>query len=288
MLVPPQIPGVAGVEQDTSSQNQALQATGAGDDPRVALAQWITSPENPYFARNLANRYWGYLFGRGLVHPVDDQRPTNPPSHPELLDLLAGELASHDFDAQHLLRLICNSRTYQLAAELEPARDRNGMLLTHHVPRRLPAEVLWDAVNRAAGTSASFPGLPPDMRAIALPDAAVQSEFLDVFGRPKRTTPCLCERRNTPDLRQVLHLLNNPALQQLIASDAGRIPKLLAAGKSDREICEELYLAALSRFPDDEEMQSMLEYVAGTPDRRKALEDVLWAVLNTAEFAYLR
>src|SRR5204863_2210941 len=174
-------------------------------DPRQVLAEWITDKGNPYFARNIANRYWGLLFGRGLVEPVDDLRASNPASHPGLLDALAKDFADNGHDLKRLLRTLCNSRSYQLASELAPKRDVDGAFFTHRQPRRLPAEVLLDAINQAAGTVEAFANLPSGTRAIALPDPAVVSQFLDAFGRPKRSNSCECERLNGPDLAQVLH-----------------------------------------------------------------------------------
>jgi hypothetical protein len=258
------------------------------DDPRGELADWITSADNPFFARSIANRYWGYLFGRGLVHPVDDLRATNPASHPQLLDALATDLAANRFDLKHLLRTICNSHTYQLAAELSPTRDREAVLLTHHRPRRLSAEVLLDAFNQATGVDEQFPNLPAGVRAIELADPAIVSGFLDIFGRAKRNTACECERILRPDLRQAMHLSNNEGLSTKIASPEGRLAKLLQAETSEEQIVEQLYLAALSREPTADERQAVREFLAEAPSRREAWEDVLWTLINCTEFSFTR
>lgn len=264
-------------------------AASDAEDPRGALADWITSPDNPYFSRNLANRYWGYLFGRGIVHPIDDLRETNPPAHPRLLDALARELVNSKFDLKHLLRTICNSRVYQLAAELEPTRDADGAFLTHHVLRQLPAEVLLDAVNQVAGADETFVNLPVGMRAVALDDPAVESEFLDIFGRPKRTTTCLCERIKEPDLRQALHLTNNEQLSAKIAGQNGRVAKLLAANLSDKQTTETIYLAALGRLPTGEEVVVVDRYLKEEGAKRdEVFQDLMWTLINCAEFSFSR
>ncbi len=257
----------------------------AGDVRRV-LADWITDPKNPYFARNLANRYWAYVMGRGLVEPIDDLRTTNPASHPALLDALAQELVEHRFDAKHLLRLICNSRVYQLQAEVAPERDRDGALFIHRTPRRLPAEVLLDAINHVTGSGEKFDGTPAGTRAIALPDPAVVSAFLETFGRPQRNNPCECARDSSPDLLQALHLINNTALHGKIASGEGRLRKLVAQKQADRQIADELYLAAYCRLPTSEEWTTIQEALAATPVRTEAWEDLLWALLNSPEFSF--
>jgi hypothetical protein len=257
-------------------------------DPRAALADWLTAKENPYFARNVANRYWGYLFGRGLVEALDDQRATNPATFPTLLDSLAKDFADNGYDIKHLLRTICNSRAYQLACELKPERDTDGAFVTHRRPRSMPAEVLLDAVCDATGVPEAFDKLPLGTRAIALPDPSVSSYFLDAFGRPRRLSACECERDGRPDLTQVLHLMNGEALNKKIASDQGRIAKALAAKKTEDEIIEELYLATFSRKPTDADRKRVKAHIAEAPSKREGLEDLLWALLNSAEFVFNR
>lgn len=258
----------------------------ADGDERTLLAEWITDPKNPWFARSIVNRYWGDLLGRGLVHPVDDLRATNPPSHPALLSELAEDFVAHGCDVKHLLRTICTSHMYQLAGEVAPTRDIDGMFYTHRRPRRLTAEVLLDAINQAAGTTEPFEKLPPGTRAISLPDPAVQSYFLDVFGRPLRVSACACERPERMDLRQVLRLANSETLHAKITAPAGRLTLMLAADRSDREIVEELYLATVSRMPTDEEVATASGYIAAAPSRNMGCEDLLWALLNLPEFLF--
>ncbi len=257
-------------------------------DPRAALADWIVAKDNPYFARNVANRYWGYLFGRGLVESLDDIRATNPATFPALLDALAADFAKSNYDLKHLLRTVCNSRAYQLACDLKPARDADGEFVTHRRPRPMPAEALLDAVCDAPGVPEMFEKMPPGTRAIALPDPAVTSYFLDVFGRPRRISACECERGGRPDLTQVLHLMNGDALNKKITSEQGRIAKALAAKKTDDEVIEELYLATFSRKPTDADRKLVKAHLASAPSRREGLEDLLWALLNSAEFVFNR
>lgn len=258
----------------------------ASTDPRLRLAEWITRPDNPYFARNFVNRYWAALLGRGLVEPVDDIRATNPASLPVLLDSLARDFAEQHYDPKHLLRTICSSRVYQLAAELNPPRDIDGQLFTHRVPRRLSAEVLLDAINQVTGTNETFDGQPPGTRAIALPDPTVVSHFLATFGRPLRNSSCECARGSAPDLSQVLHLANSTALHQKLVSPTGRLAVGLKAGWTDDEMMEELYLSTLGRRPTEYERQAVRESLAEGASREEAWQDVLWALINCAEFVF--
>jgi len=275
---------------------QPLDADGPRDDPRRELAQWLTSADNPYFARNVVNRYWGHMLGRGLVEPMDDLRPTNPASHPQALDALALDFVQHGYDLKHLLRVIGNSSTYQLAAEFAPQRDQNGMFFTHRRPRRLPAEVLLDAINLAAGVDEKFNSdasgrfgntlVPSGTRAIALPDPTVNSDFLDVFGRPNRTTACECDRGSRSDLRQVLQLANGDEIHKKIVDSEGRIARRMAEGATDVELIDELYLTTCCRPPEDHERATVLKLLAATPARKEGLEDLLWALVNSTEFVF--
>lgn len=254
-------------------------------DPRVWLAEWMTRAGNPYFARNLANRYWAALFGRGLVDPVDDLRATNPAAMPAVLDRLARELSDHKFDAKHLLRTICNSRVYQLAGELQPTRDPDGQLCTHRVPRRLTAEVLLDAVSQVTGVPEAFDGQPLGTRAISLADPSFPSNFLMTFGRPLRNNACDCARSGNSDLSQALHLVNSTTLHQKIIGDGGRLA-MLKATKPEAEIFEELYLATLSRKPHADELAAIDELLRDVPSRPEGLQDLMWTLLNSSEFVF--
>ena len=257
-------------------------------DPRSVLADWLTQPENPWFARNFANRYWAWLVGRGLVEPVDDFRATNPASNPALLDALAKHLAENRFNAKALIRTICTSRVYQLASEVNPTRDKDGTFFTHRVPRRISAEVLLDAVNQVCGTTETFPQMPAGTRAIALPDPTIPSDFLTTFGRPLRNSACECARGMSPDLSQALHLVNSPALQSRIAHADGRLTKLLKTHPPEQNdtAITELYLAALARMPRSEELQTIQQLLAESTSRQEVFEDLLWTLLNMGEFVF--
>ncbi|HEX5103677.1 MAG TPA: DUF1549 and DUF1553 domain-containing protein [Pirellulaceae bacterium] len=258
----------------------------ATPDVRQQLAEWLTAKDNPFFARNFANRYWAYLLGRGLVQPIDDMRATNPASNPALLDALSKDFAEHGYDAKHLLRTIANSRVYQLATDLAPEIDKDGALFTHHVPRRMPAEVLLDAINQVTGHVETFPGQPPGTRAISLPDPAVDSDFLTMFGRPLRNNPCECARESSPDLLQALHLINNQELQSKIAGDKGRLAGLIAGQKTDDQMIEELYLSTYARLPTAGESAAIRELAADVTSRKEMFEDLLWTLLNSPEFTF--
>ena len=260
----------------------------AGGDRRQMLADWLVGKNNRLFARNLANRYWGYLFSKGLVNPIDDQRVTNPPTNPELLDLLADELVRSRFDLKHLLRVICCSRTYQRSSEATPQNAQDELFFTHYLPRRLSAESLLDAIDFACGTREKYPDLPSGTRAIQLPDPAVSSDFLDMFGRPQRLIACECERMAEPNLSQALRLMNGDLVNRKVAESGGRIAKLIAAHRSDSTILDELYLTALDRPPRTKERNQVLGLLAFAPttDRKQVFEDVLVTLLNSKEFLF--
>lgn len=259
---------------------------GEDDDPRHKLVDWMASPDNPFFAKALANRMWAHFMSRGLVEPVDDMRVTNPPTNPELLDALAKDFIDRKFDIKHLIRSIMTSSAYQLSSEPHAGNIHDKQSYARAYPRRLLAEVMLDAISNVTGVQENFGGLPKGTRAIQLPDESVGSYFLDVFGRPTRETPCECERPREANLAQALHLLNSGEVQNKIASGNGRIASLLKAKKQDAEILEELYLLTLGRFPRADERREVLQYVASESDRKTAFEDVLWAILNTKEFLF--
>jgi hypothetical protein len=257
-------------------------------DRRRRLAEWLTAADNPFFARNLVNRFWGYLMGRGLVEPLDDMRATNPASNPELLDALAKDFAAHKFDLKHLLRTILESRAYQLGSLSTPgnAADAANVYYTRYTVKRLTAEQLADALDFVTGTREKYPGLPLGTRAIQLPDTRVKSFFLDVFGRPPRQITCECERSSQPNIAQALHLLNGDFLNKKIADPAGRIEKLLKAKTPASAIIEELYLATLSRLPRGEEGIQAQRWVGKAPSEREGFQDLLWVLLNSREFLF--
>lgn len=255
-------------------------------DRRRALARWMTAPENKLFARNIVNRYWGYLLGRGIVEPIDDMRVTNPPSNPELLDALAADFIQSKYDFKHLIRTIVTSETYQLSANPTPENKYDEVFYTKYTAKRLSAEELLDAVNFATGTTEKFQSLPAGMRAIQLPDPNVPNYFLDTFGRPPRTITCECERSVEPNMAQALHLMNSDFVQNKVAAKDGRLGKLLAANKKDEEVVEELYLVTFSRPPTADETANALNLVAQAPSKNEGMEDLLWALLNSREFLF--
>lgn len=264
---------------------------GEFDDPRQKLADWLTAPENPFFARALVNRLWKHYMGRGLVEPVDDLRVTNPPSNPELMDALARDFAAHGFDVRRLTRNILTSRTYQLSAAPRGNNAGDRQCYSHCYDRRLSAEALLDAINQACGTADRFSGVPGGTRAIQLPDATIVSDFLDVFGRPKRETACECERSSSGALAQVLALMNSPEVDAKVRDPHGRAAELAASKRPDAQVVDELYLAAFARLPTEAERKTALAYLASGAsgpkgDRRGAVEDLLWTLLNCDEFLF--
>ncbi len=256
------------------------------DDPRQKLVDWMARPDNPFFAKALVNRMWGHLMGRGLVDPVDDMRETNPPSNPELLDALAKDFVKHQFDVKHVLRTIANSRTYQLSAVPNEYNKHDKQNHARYYARRLIAEVLHDAIDQACGTRTQFGRMSKQSRAVDLPHEGFGSYFLDVFDRPPRSSACECARSGGASLQQVLHLSFSPELENKINRGDGRIAKLMEKKAAPEQAVAELYLAALARFPTAAERQTALSYLQRQTDRRKGLEDLLWALLNTREFLF--
>lgn len=263
----------------------------AGNDPLQDLARWVTDPENPLFARAQVNRIWYHLMGRGIVDPVDDFRATNPPSHPALLDRLASDFVAHRYDVKWLIRLIMNSKVYQLSSQPNATNADDTINYSHAIPRRLGAEELLDAQYLATGMTPQFLGYPRGMRAEQVPAFATTrgprtsgEVFLGVFGKPPRLLSCECERSAEATMPQAFLMISGPETARLIASPDNRLGKLLASGKTSAQIVEELYLAALSRFPTPEEATSMGSYIDRASNRRGALEDLLWALLNSKEF----
>lgn len=271
------------------------------DDPRQVLADWMTSPDNRFFARSLANRYWKHFFNRGLVEPEDDLRDTNPPTNPELLDALAAHFIRSGYDLKDLVRSICRSRTYQLSALPNEANGIDKQNFSRFQPRRLTAEVLHDAVYGVMGSESAFAGQPAGTRAVALPDNSynASSYFLQVFGRPDSSSSCECERSQDASLAQSLHLLNAKDIQEKISADQGRAAVLAAdRERADDEKLRDLYQLAYARDPRPEELaaaRAHLEKGASRSSdekgnavngRRQAWEDLIWAVLNTKEFLF--
>lgn len=260
-------------------------------DRRKLLADWMASPANPFVPRMLVNRVWAHFMGRGLVDPVDDFRDSNPPSNPELLDALAKDFVSGGYDVKRLIRTIMTSQAYGLSSQSNPTNAADEQNYSRAYPKRLQAEVLLDAIASATGTPADLNGLPRGTRAIQVWDSEWntqwQSYFLNVFGRPARTHPCDCERSQEPSIVQVLHLMNAPEIQRQISERHGRARALAESDRTPKQIIEELFLAAYARLPTaKEEATALQSFERAGPDRTRATEDVLWALINTMEFVF--
>jgi len=271
------------------------------DDPRLALVDWMTGSDNRYFARSLANRYWKHFFNRGLVEPEDDLRETNPPTNPELLDALARRFTESGYDLKDLVRTITRSSTYQLSATPNKWNGVDKQNFSRFYPKRLTAEVLFDAVNAVTGAESQFAGQPAGTRAVCLPDNSynASSYFLQVFGRPDSASSCECERSLDASLAQSLHLLNAKEIQEKISSDKSRAARLAGeSNRSDDEKIRDLYRWAFSRDakPDEIEIakahldkgaaKSSDEKGNAVNGRRLAYEDIVWALINTKEFLF--
>lgn len=270
-----------------------------GEDPRAKLAEWLTAPENPWFARNIVNRIWYWLLGRGIVHEPDDLRPTNPPSNGELLAYLEQELVAHKFDLRHIYRLILNSATYQRSSTPKGTNAGDEMFFSRYPIKRLSAEQLSDALGQVTlvwdGFSSRIPEpystWPSGFRAVQMSDGSVGTPFLELFGRPPRDTAYEGDRDCRTSMRQALFMISSAELEAKVARSP-RIKQWLAAGrgdaaKSDAEIVEEIFLLTLSRLPTAEEKQKAIEHVSKSQgNRSQALRDLMWASLNTKEFLF--
>jgi hypothetical protein len=264
-----------------------MPAVSAPGDPRVALAEWLTSADNPWFARNLANRVWAHFLGRGLVEPVDDVRATNPPTNPELLDALAKHLVESKFDLRQLIRAITASRVYQLSSKPNATNDRDEQNYSRALFRRLDAEVLLDMVCQTTGVPEKFSGVPAGSRAIQLWDSKVPHYFLKLFGRPVRISACECERVQEPSVAQVLHVMNSPEIQAKLNHEGGAIARLVKEKTDDGALVEELYLTFYCRLPREKECKVAVEHLRRDPaKRREAAEDLAWSLLNSLEFVF--
>jgi len=263
-------------------------------DRRVHLAQWLTSPDNPYFSRAIVNRVWANYFGLGLVDKVDDLRLTNPASNEPLLTALATDLSQNGYGLKSLMRKILLSETYQRASTTLPANAADDRFHARFYPRRLKAEVLLDAVSHVTGVATPFrdenakQDLPAGTRALQLHDTAIGSYFLETFGRPDRILTCTCERTDEPSMTQVLHLANGKTLLEKLESPDGRIAGLIAENASPQAIVESLYLSALSRWPTPDETAQLTAVLLETPadEQRAVLEDLFWSVLTSREFLF--
>jgi hypothetical protein len=288
----------------------------AGEDPRMHLMQWMRSADNPYFGRALVNRVWAHYFGVGLVNPTDDLNAANPPTNPALLDWLSEDFVRRGFDLKHLHRTILNSRVYQLSWRPRGNNAADELNFSHARLRRMPAEVLLDAIDQVTGVATEFttvPGgfglgksqkrsfsiAPKGTRAIGLAPSTFARKPVDVlgsdgagytlaiFGRPTRTEACDCERSGEPTLTQALYLISDEDVHDKLTNTSGRLSRLLAETADDRAIIEQLYLSTVSRRPTASEARKALDYVSTASDRRSACEDLLWALINVREFVFI-
>jgi hypothetical protein len=256
------------------------------EDRRDSFANWLTAPDNPFFAKVEVNRMWGHLMGRGIVEPVDDFRDSNPPASAALLDHLAKDFVAHRFDRKHTLRTILNSRVYQLSSRKNDFNRTDTKYFSHATTRLLSAEQLLDAICRVTGIDEKFAGLPSGTRATQLPSPDTDNYFLKVFGQPARETACQCERSSDSNLSQALQMINGPLVHSKVRDEKNRLRSLVAAGMGDADLVSQLYLAALSRPPSEAEVGAATRHITASGDRMRGLEDVCWALLNANEFLF--
>lgn len=258
----------------------------ANQDRREVFATWLTAPENPFFARASVNRIWGQLMGRGIVEPVDDFRDSNPPSNAPLLDKLSEEFVKNGYSRKWAVKTIMKSRTYQLSSRKNQFNTNDEIYFSHANTRLLSAEQLLDAICAVTEVPETFPGVPAGTRATELSEPPADNYFLKIFGQPQREMACQCERSNESNLSQALQMINGPVVHNKLRDAAGRIAKLVAANKTDDEIINELYLAALARKPVAGELDAAKKHIAANMDRKLAMEDIGWALLNSKEFLF--
>jgi hypothetical protein len=259
---------------------------GGKSQRRAILAKWLTSPENPYFAKSLANRIWYHLLGRGVVEPVDDFRDSNPPCNDELLDALAQELVQSGYDLRSLVRVILNSRTYQLSARPNELNADDSIYFSHAITKLLPAEVLLDAISTVTASATTFNNMPAGARATQIADGQVDNPFLKTFGRPARELACECERESDSNLSQALQLIGGSTVNGKLRDDNGRMAELAKSARPPEEITRELYMIALGREPNATELAAAVKHVSSAAERRQAVEDLGWVLINTKEFLF--
>ncbi len=271
---------------------------GPGRDRLHSLAQWLTAPTNRRFVEVSVNRVWHQLLGRGLVDPIDDFRSTNPPSHPELLTELASEFVKHDFDMQWLIRAIMAAQTYQLSSEPNDTNRDDSRNYSHAQPRRLSAEQLTDAISNVTGVAIEFDGYPRGTKAIQLSGvrglrtkrgkADDGAQFMSLFGKPPRLTTCECERSSETTLAQAFQLVSGPLLNELLTDRNNRLSRWLSSNQTPDELVADLYWLTLSRAPQAVELKTSKRLLSESSDRRRTLEDIVWAMMNSDEFLLRR
>jgi len=258
-----------------------------GEDRREAFAAWLTSPENPYFAKSTVNRFWSYFFGRGIIDPVDDIRAGNPPSNPALLEALTARFVADGHDVRKLMRHIVTSRTYQLSIVPNRWNEDDQVNFSHALPRRLSAEQMLDSIAVATGRPLQFSNLPEGMRAAQLPDGLVPgNDFLSLFGRPKRQSACECERSSNVTLSHALNLINGKTLGECVSRPDNRFAKLVSEQTDDRKVIEEIYLSCLNRPPTDKELSGIR--LGQGAQRLEGAQDLAWALINSPAFLFNR
>ena len=266
------------------------------EDELTALAKWTTSPDNPFFARTQANRIWYHLFGRGIVEPIDDFRASNPPSNPELLDALAQDFVKHGYDLRALIRVIMNSRTYQASSLPDSSNENDEINFSHSLIRRLSAEQLLDCQSQVAGVPLHYTGYPEGTQAVELAGALPERKrdqkkaevdtFMAEFGKPPRLLPSECERSCEPTMGQAFQLMSGPVLHQLLTAKNNRLEQLIASEMTEEQWITEIYWTALSRAPKAAEAAVLANYLKEHKDKRAALEDIFWSVMNSKEFLF--
>jgi hypothetical protein len=255
-------------------------------DRREPFVDWLTSKDNPLFAKSMANRLWSYFFGRGIIDPVDDIRASNPPSNPELLDALTEEFIAGGFDVRKVMKTICRSRTYQLSIVPNKWNEDDKVNFSHALPRRLSAEQMFDAVMVATGVRPNWNGLPQGMRAVEVPDGKVAGDdFLALFGRPKRMSACECERTSNITLSHALNMINGLTISDAINRSDSKVAKLVESTKEDRKVIEQIYLACLNRLPTEKELAAV-DFSQGP--RLEMAQDLTWALINSPAFLFNR
>jgi hypothetical protein len=264
----------------------AVPTLAPGKDRREALATWMTSDNNPFVPKSVVNRVWFHITGRGIVDPVDDFRDSNPSANDDLLNALAKDFTEHHWDVKHLIRTVMNSRTYQLSAQTNEFNKDDNKYFSHAVTKLHTAEQLFDALCFVTEVPEKFAGFPAGTRASQLPDGEVNHPFLKTFGQPARELACECERESDSNLAQALQLINGPAVNDRLRNPNNRVGKLLAKKMDDRSLLGELFLTTLSRAPSESEASAMMEHVERSMDKRKAWEDVHWALINSKEFLF--
>ena len=256
------------------------------NDRRDKLANWLTAPENPWFASNIANRTWAHLMGRGIIEPVDDVRLTNPPTNPELLEGLTKAFVDAGFDFRKLLKLIILTDAYQRSSAVNETNERDEQNYSRFLFKQLEAEVMLDAICQTTGVAEKFQGVPVGSRAIDLWDSSVPHYFLETFGRPVRATACECERISEPTVGQVLHILNSAGIENKLSHEAGTIRQISSTYEDNEVAIQRLYLTFFNRYGDKQEIATAVQYMGQGSNRRQSLEDIAWSMLNSLEFLF--